>query len=191
MTVECPEFIIYTGPMFASKTTRLLQDLDRLQRQGKRVIAFKPLLDDRYAEDQIISHPGERWPARPVAAGAGILKSLTADEETYDVVAVDEAFMIPGVAAVLKWLYAQGVTIIVASIDMSFQCTPFIEVGAMLPFATRVEKLTAICDVCPSEARYTYKKIDDDKEIAVGGNELYAPRCFKHHPYVADAFTGE
>ena len=87
-----PEFIIFTGPMFGSKTTRMLAALERYSYQNKSVIAFKPRMDDRYSESEICTHSGLKFPAFIVASGSEILEYVLKTDS--DVVAVDEAFMI-------------------------------------------------------------------------------------------------
>jgi thymidine kinase len=99
------------------------------------------------------------------------------------VVAVDEAFMIPGASWVLIDLFKKGKTIVVSSLDLSATGKAFDEIEAMFPWATHIEKCPAVCTVCGQDAFYTHKKVEDIAEITVGGSELYEPRCWKHHSY--------
>lgn len=174
-----PKFIIFTGPMFGSKTTRLFAALDRYKYQKRKVVAFKPQIDDRYSAANISTHSGASMPARVVKDGIEIYRYMTHHDE-YDVVAVDEAFMIPGVSWVLVDLFKKGKTIVVSSLDLSATGKAFDEVEAMFPWATHIEKCPAVCTVCRADAYYTYKKVKDLEEIAVGGAELYEPRCWTH-----------
>lgn len=179
-----PEFIIFTGPMFSSKTTKLLACLDRYKYQKRTIHAFKPQIDDRYSESEISTHSGWRQPARNIANGGELLvsiRSLMIRKEPCDVIAVDEAFMIPDIGSALISLYRSGLTVVVSSLDMSSNCNPFDEMQVMFPYATRVEKCTAVCTVCGSDAPYTHRKVKGDQEIAVGGAEMYEPRCWNHH----------
>ena len=89
-----PEFIIFTGPMFGSKTTRLLAAVDRYRYQNKKIIAFKPIMDDRYSDVEIATHSGGRLPGIGVNSGEDMLEYIYESGETFNVVAVDEAFMI-------------------------------------------------------------------------------------------------
>lgn len=179
-----PTFIIYCGPMFSAKTTSLLSILDRFKYQGKRIAVFKPKLDDRYDIDNISTYSGWKIPAVCVKIGADILEHLTGLNESPHVIAVDEAFMIPGVSDALIWLYRNGYSIIVSSLDLSSAGKPFEEIERMLPWATKVEKLSAVCVVCNSDAYYTYKKQLGGDEIEIGGAELYEPRCLQHAPAI-------
>lgn len=177
-----PEFIIFTGPMFGSKTTRLMAVVDRFKYQNRKVLAFKPKMDDRYDQADIVTHNGGKITASTIHDAAEIFMHLAESDDNYDVVAVDEAFMISGIADVLIWLYQRGITVVVSSLDMSATCKPFDELQKMMPWATKIEKCPAVCPVCNRDAYYTYKKNNDGIEIAVGGAELYEPRCFDHHP---------
>jgi len=176
-----PTLTVYCGPMFSSKTTRLLGDLERFTLQRKRCAVFKPSLDDRYSNDEIVSHAGWRHPALTVKAGADVLDALALSDEMPQVVFVDEAFMLPGIADVVIWLYRSGISVVVSTLDMSYAGKPFPEVVKLLPWATRVEKCSAVCTQCGADAFYTHKKQVTGEEIEVGGAELYEPRCFRHH----------
>ena len=119
-----PEFIVFTGPMFGSKTTRMLSVLERCSYQNRRVIAFKPKMDDRYCEGEIHTHAGLKFPAVNVSSGEEILTQSLG----YDVVGVDESFMIDNSASALISLFKQGKTIVISSIQMSATGNIFDEV---------------------------------------------------------------
>lgn len=176
-----PEFIVYCGPMFSSKTSRLLSTLEKYKYQHKKIAVFKPNIDDRYSYSEVATHSGWKVPAVCVKTGAEILEYLTSLDEEPQVVAVDEAFMIPGSADALTWLFTYGFTIVVSSLEMSAAGKPFSEIEKMLVWATQVEKCTAVCTVCGRDAHYTHKKQTGGEEIEVGGSELYEPRCYSHH----------
>jgi thymidine kinase len=182
MSGQNPTLKVFVGPMFSSKTTKLLLELERYKRQHKKIMVFKPAMDVRYSDSDVVSHSGWKHPAITVKEGADILEALANADEAPDVVAVDEAFMIPGVAEVLMWLYKTGIDVIVSTLDLSAAAKPFHEVEKMLPWATYVEKCAAVCTECGRDAFYTHKKqVTTDEEIEVGGAELYEPRCFRHH----------
>jgi thymidine kinase len=168
--------------MFSSKTTKLLTSLEKFKYQNKKVVAFKPKIDDRYSKTDIVTHSTWSYPAVLVSEGKDILSYLASTDDIYDVIAVDELFMISGASEILIWLFKRGMTIVVSSLDLSAAAKPFHEVEKILPFATVVEKCSAVCTVCGNDAHYTYKKADDIRnvEISVGGSEMYEPRCFKH-----------
>jgi len=182
-----PTFTIYTGPMFSAKTTSLLSTLDRYKYQGKKIMVFKPKLDDRYNINDISTHSGWTFPAICVKFGSDVLEKIAEAEINPHVVAVDEAFMIPGISEVLVWLYRRGYNIVVSSLDLSATGKPFEEIEKMLPWATKIKKLSAVCVVCNKDAYYTYKKQTGGEEIEVGGVELYEARCIKCHPRIINA----
>ena len=182
--LRSPEFIIFTGPMFGSKTTRLLAAVDRYKRQQRRVIAFKPMMDDRYIKSKIKTHNGGTLGAYVVSSGEQLLQVFNehVSNESQVVVAVDEAFMIDGVAMASLDIFKRGHTVIVSSIQLSSTGRPFEEVKDMMPFATKIEVCPAVCPVSGKDAYYTYRKSDVIDEIAVGGPEMYEPRAWYHFP---------
>lgn len=177
-----PAFICFVGPMFATKTSSLLMMLERYKYQNKVIAAFKPQMDDRYADTEIVSHNGFRYPARAIKVGPDIIAYLSEPEvKAPHVIAVDEAFMIPGIADTLIWLYQNGFNVVVSSLDISATGKVFSEIEKMLPWATRVEKCSAVCTVCGADAHYTHRKTAGGEEIEIGGAEMYEPRCLMHH----------
>ena len=178
--MNIPEFIIFTGPMFGSKTTNLLAVVDRYRYQNKRIAAFKPMLDDRYSEGKIVTHNGGSIDAHIVTSGEDILNFIKNNDE-FDVVAVDEAFMIDGISTVLVDLFKKGITIVISSLELSASCAPFDNIQEILPWATKIQKCPAVCTSCGRDAYYTHRKIDNLDEIAIGGSDLYEPRCWDHH----------
>jgi thymidine kinase len=179
-----PEFIIFCGPMFSTKTSMLLLMLEKYKHQKKRCVVFKPMIDDRYSKDKVVSHGGASISSVVVSSGRDVLKHLSELDDQPQVVAIDEAFMIPGIAEVANYLYRLGITIIVSTLDMSANGKPFEEPQMMMPWATQIHKLASVCTICGANAHYTHKKVDGGGEIEVGSHEIYEPRCFSHHAIV-------
>ena len=180
--MENPEFIIFTGPMFGSKTTRLLATVERYNYQNKLVIAFKPDMDDRYSHDSIRTHSGGQLKAKIIKSGDDVID--VSNEYQPDIVAVDEAFMIPGISNALIKLFKDGKTIVVSSLQLSASGNVFKEIRDIMPWATKIEICPAVCPITGRDAFYTYKKINDDQEIAVGGAEMYEPRCWEYTKFI-------
>jgi thymidine kinase len=178
-----PEFIIYCGPMFGSKTSRLLTKLDRLSYQKKKFITFKPDIDIRYDKNHITTHLGAKVKAIRVKTGSDMVQYI---HGMHSVIAVDEAFMITDVAQTLIEQYKKGKTILVSSLDMSATLQPFSEMEKMFRWSTRIEKCPAVCTKCDSDAHYTFKKTDSTEQIEVGGSDIYEPRCYRHHPLIKE-----
>lgn len=186
VVVKNPDFVIYCGPMWGSKTSRLIASIERLRLQGRSVITYKPSMDARYEQSQICTHSGAKWPATCVGSGAALLNHFLSIRGDVSAVAIDEAFMIDGVAPATLEIMRSGVDVLVATLDLSAKCRAFPEVSEMLPFATKVEKCPAVCPVCGNDAFYTAKLSNNDREIEVGGKNLYEPRCYRHHPIMCN-----
>ncbi len=184
MIKRMPEFIIYTGPMFGAKTSRLLATIDRYSYQNRLVVAFKPKIDRRYTPSSITTHNGFSVDAISVGDGSDILETVASMSDDPDVIAIDEAFMIAGCAQAALELFRAGKTIVVSSLQLSASGNVFTEVRDMMPWATKIEVCPAVCTKTGRDAYYTHKKVDDLREIAVGGAELYEPRCWEHHHFM-------
>lgn len=182
-----PELVIYTGPMWGSKTTRLIASMDRLKLQGRKVVAYKPTMDARYSLSQISTHSGASWPAHCVSSGEMLWNHFSAYSDHIDAVAIDEAFMIDGVSSAALQILRRGTSVMIASLDLSARCKPFEEIERLMPYATRIEKCSAVCPACGADAYYTAKLTNDEREIEVGGKNLYEPRCFLHHPIMCNS----
>ena len=184
MEIDDPKFLIFTGPMFGSKTTRLLAALDRYVYQNKDIIAFKPMMDNRYSGIEICTHSGGKFPAQGVSTGADIVHFMSESLVNYDVIAVDEAFMIDGIAKVLLDLFRQGKTIIVSSLQLSASGNVFEEIRDIMPWATKIAICPAVCPITGRDAYYTHRKVSGLNEIEVGGADMYEPRCWQYHTYM-------
>lgn len=174
------EFVIYCGPMWSGKTTRLTAAVERHRIRQSSVLCFKPTIDGRYADAAIVTHSGSSMAAVAVSDGGQILGIVQRDSP--EVVAVDEAFMIDGAADALIEIFKSGVSVYVSSIELSANLKPFGEVERMMPFATRVEKCTAVCIACGDDAALTHRRIPSLDEISVGGADTYEPMCWSCHP---------
>lgn len=178
-----PQFIIYIGPMYGSKTTRLLADIDRFSYKSKKIFAFKPKKDNRYSEGEIVSHTGAKFSAYQIDDANEIYNFISNQNNKIDIIAVDEAFMIKNIDNVLISLFNKGYTIIVSSIQLSGENKPFENIKNILPWATKIEICTAVCTKCDEDAFYTKALFDmntADDSIKIGAKESYNPMCHKH-----------
>lgn len=179
-----PEFILWVGPMWSTKSTSLLLQIEKYELQNKKIHIYKPLIDKRYDNNKVTTHNGWNKPAIQIESGLDILNHIE-KTEIPDVVAIDEAFMIPEIAKTLIWLFQKGTTILVSSIELSYAGKPFKEITHMFPWATQVYKCVAVCSVCKKEnAHYTYRKSNDVSDIVVGGKDIYEARCWHCHPKI-------
>jgi len=179
-----PEFIIFTGPMFGSKTTKLLATVDRFRYQNRKIMAFKPAMDERYSSSFICTHNGGNLESHVVKTGSDILKLVQDSAEHIDVIAVDEAFMIEESAKYLLKLFRSGRTIVVSSLQLSATGKVFEEIRDMMPWATKIEVCPAVCTLTGADAYYTHRKFENMDEITVGGSDLYEPRSWFYHPFM-------
>lgn len=176
---------VITGCMFAGKTEELIRRINTLQFAKRNVVVFKPAIDDRYAEDFVVSHAGSKIKSHAITDAVDILKYI--DEDT-DVVAIDEVqFFDENVIKVCDHLASKGLRVMVAGLDMNFKGEPFGVIPTLLTHAEFVTKLTAVCTECGSPATRTQRLVNgepasyDDPVILIGASESYEARCRHHH----------
>ena len=179
-----PSFKIFTGPMFGSKTTRLVAEIDRSLYKGRKVIAFKAKKDQRYSVDRISTHSGATYPAFCIDHASEIFSHLeTSDFNANTLIAIDEAFMIEDIDNVVISLYRKGISIVISSIQLNTKDKPFENIKNMMPWATKIEICPAVCTKCNEDAYFTEALFDIEnasQEEKIGGKEMYEPRCAKH-----------
>jgi thymidine kinase len=176
---------IICGSMFSGKSEELIRRVRRAQFAKQEVKVFKPSIDNRYSEEEVVSHNGTAIISKPVASSIEILEFIT---EKTDVIAVDEVqFFDENICDVLTLLANQGYRVIAAGLDQDFRGEPFSVVPQLMAIAELVTKLQAVCSVCGSPASRTQRLINgkpasyDDPIILVGASESYEPRCRHHH----------
>ncbi len=164
------------GPMFAGKSTMLIQLLANASRGGLRVIACKPLRDTRYAEDRIVTHDGNDVSARQIS-GSDQLIACSVDT---DVVGVDEFhFFDATFVKACEDLANRGQKVICAGVDLDHRGELFDSMAAISQVAHEIVRLTSTCTVCGLPATMTQRMIESDERIVVGGAGDYEPRCTK------------
>jgi thymidine kinase len=181
--VADPTWSMFIGPMFGSKTTRLVAAVDRYRYQNRSIAIFKPQMDTRYSNSMITTHAGASLEATCVNTGDDILMHVS-NMDSCDVVAVDEAFMIDDCADALLELFRRGISIVVSSLQLSATGKPFVEVRDMMPWATKIDVCPAVCPVTGRDAFYTHRKLPGLDEITVGGSDLYEPRAWEYHHFM-------
>ena len=170
-------FTIYTGPMFGGKTSKMLADLEREKYRKKKIILFKPEKDNRYSSNEVKTHSGNSWPAVNVSCG----KDLIAQAKGYDIIGVDEAFMIDGCGQALISLFSKGYSLYVSTVQLSSEGKAFKEPAIMFPYATNIIICPAVCLVTGKDAYYTASVVEKNSEICVGGSDIYEPRCYEEY----------
>jgi len=170
---------VIAGPMFSGKSEELIRLLKRAMIARQRVQVFKPKLDNRYSEGDVVSHSQMRVPCELVERAAEIRPRL--DPRT-EVVGIDEAQFfddaLPGVCGHLANL---GKRVIAAGLDMDYRGVPFGPMPELLAVAEKVHKIHAICTSCGAEAAYTQRLIESDELVVVGATGAYEARCRRCH----------
>lgn len=169
---------VICGSMFSGKTEELIRRLKRARIAKQKVEIFKPVIDTRYHEEDVVSHDANSIRSTPVGSANQIL--LMAND--YDVVGIDEAqFFDDELAYVCNTLANNGVRVIVAGLDMDYLGKPFGPMPALMATAEYVTKVHAICPYCGDLANYTHRTVDKDGQVVLGEAEAYEPLCRKHY----------
>jgi thymidine kinase len=165
---------IICGSMFSGKTEGLIRRLNRARIAKQRVEIFKPSIDTRYDETNVVSHNENSITSTPVQASSQILIYAN----NVDVVGIDEAqFFDDELVSVCNKLAAGGIRVIVAGLDMDFTGKPFGPIPALMATAEYVTKVHAICMQCGNLANYSHRKTADEKLVMLGETESYEPLC--------------
>lgn len=176
---------VICGSMFSGKSEELIRRVRRAQFAKQEVKVFKPAIDNRYSEEEVVSHNGTAIISKPIKSSKEIFDHIS---ENTDLIAVDEVqFFDEDICHVLTLLANQGYRVIAAGLDQDFRGEPFSVVPQLMAVAELVTKLQAVCSVCGSPASRTQRLINgkpasyDDPIILVGASESYEPRCRHHH----------
>lgn len=165
---------VIAGSMFSGKTEELIRRLNRARIARQKVEIFKPLIDNRYSEDEVVSHDSNSIRSTSVPSSGNILLMVS----DVDVVGIDEAqFFDMGIVDVCRQLADQGIRVIVAGLDMDFKRLPFGPMPDLLATAEYVTKVHAICMHCGSLAQYSYRKTASEKLVVLGETDSYEPLC--------------
>ncbi len=165
---------VITGSMFSGKTEELIRRLRRAQIARQNVEIFKPAIDNRYAENHVVSHDANQIPSIVVEKAEDILRHV--DLETVQVVGIDEAqFFDNNIIDVANELANNGLRVIIAGLDMDYRGKPFGPMPFLMAIAEYVTKVHAVCMETGNLAHYSYRKTDDDDLILVGEKQVYVP----------------
>lgn len=168
---------VICGSMFSGKTEELIRRVKRVRIAGLKAELYKPLTDNRYHENDIVSHDSNAEIATAVESSLHIMLYY----QGASVVAIDEAqFFDMGLLKVCDDLAKRGVRVIVAGLDMDFKGEPFGPIPYLMAKAEYVTKVHAICAVCGDVALYSFRKGGHEQQVLVGEKDLYEPRCRKH-----------
>lgn len=165
---------VICGSMFSGKTEELIRRLKRVKIANLKVEIFKPAIDTRYDNVNIVSHDTNAIMSTPVENAQSIL--LYAQD--VDVVGIDEAqFFDAEIGDVCEQLAMKGIRVIVAGLDMDFKGNPFGQMPGLLAKADYITKLHAICVKCGNIANISYRKTAQESQVLLGEKDIYEPRC--------------
>lgn len=165
--------------MFSGKTEELIRRLKRALYAKQTVQIFKPEIDTRYAELEIVSHSKQKLDAIPVAAADEILDHV---DRSADVIGVDEAqFFDRGLVRVAQTLAQRKHRVVVAGLDLDYRGVPFEPMPNLMAISEFVTKTLAICVVCGNPAGRSQRLVRESERVVLGATESYEPRCRLHH----------
>jgi len=167
---------VVCGSMFSGKTEELIRRLKRAEFAQQKVEIFKPAIDIRYDDENVVSHVGTSIRSTPVPSSGNILLLANA----VDVIGIDEAqFFDDELPEVCEKLANSGIRVIIAGLDMDFTGKPFGPIPDLLSKAEFVTKVHAICMHCGDLAQYSHRKTKNDELVLLGETEEYEPLCRK------------
>ena len=165
---------VICGSMFSGKTEELIRRMKRAQFAKQKVEIYKPCIDVRYSEDQVVSHDSHSIPSTPIDSPASMLL-LSSDVE---VVGIDEAqFFDDTLVDVVQTLANRGIRVIIAGLDTDFLGKPFGPMPALMAVAEDIQKVHAICVKCGSPANHSHRLSANDQLVVLGEKDVYEPLC--------------
>ena len=165
---------VICGSMFSGKTEELIRRMKRAKFAKMQVEIFKPAVDTRYHEEDIVSHDSNSIPSSPVDHSSAILLL----SQNTQVVGIDEAqFFDEGLVDVCNELANRGIRVIVAGLDMDYLGRPFGPIPALMATAEHVTKVHAICMQCGAPANHSFRISSDQNTLLLGEKDYYEPRC--------------
>lgn len=165
---------VVCGSMFSGKTEELIRRLKRARIARQKVEIYKPSIDTRYSDEEVVSHDANSIPSTPVENARSILL-MASDAE---VVGIDEAqFFDESIVEVCIELADSGKRVIVAGLDMDYMGMPFGPMPALMAVAEDVTKVHAVCVRCGNLAHVSHRIVKDDRRVLLGEQEEYEPLC--------------
>lgn len=175
VTVKIGWIEVICGPMFSGKSEELIRRLRRAMIARKRVQVFKPVIDNRYSHDEIVSHGDLRMKSEVVKNAQEIIAKL--DWRT-EVIGIDESnFFDVNLVEIAQQLADTGKQVLIAGLDTDFMGRPFGPMPALLCVAESITKTLAICMRCGNPAKHTQRLVESEDLIVVGASGMYEARC--------------
>ena len=165
---------VVCGSMFSGKTEELIRRLRRAQFANQKIAIFKPTVDNRYSDVEVVSHDFHKLTSTPIKDPADMLKV----GPEVKVVGVDEAqFFDASLVEVCQALANRGVRVIVAGLDMDYLGQPFGPMPRLMAVAEDVQKVHAICVKCGALATFSHRLSKSQDLVLLGEKDIYEPLC--------------
>lgn len=165
--------------MFSGKTEELIRRVKRAQIAKQRVQIFKPSMDVRYDENDVVSHSSQSIKSEPVEKAVDILLNI---KDSTRIIAIDEIqFFDEAIVTVVNKLAVRGFRVICAGLDLDYRARPFGPMPMLLAIADNVQKIHAICTVCGANASRTQRIVENSDDILLGETDAYQARCRAHY----------
>ena len=170
------------GAMFAGKTSELLKRILWAKHQSKKIIVIKPIIDNRYDQEKIITHNDLSHECKAINNWDEIHKEYKLDKDNIDVLFIDEIQFLNSDDTIknVEELLNKGIDIVCAGLDQDSRGKPWETSSFMLGLADKITKIYGFCNVCGFEATKTFRKIEGGERTQVGAADIYEPRCLKH-----------
>jgi thymidine kinase len=170
------------GPMFSGKSSELIRKIRLAKIINKKILVIKPLIDNRYDNQKIVSHSFESENCITVAT----LEEVNDKINNNDLIIIDEGQFFPDLKLhVLRWVEEYNKNVIVGGLDGDYKRNPIGEILSLIPFADKCHKINSLCKECNdgTPALFTHRKLNPNmslEQIQVGGSETYEPLCRNH-----------
>ena len=175
------KLIVHTGSMFSGKTSNLENHVKRFKIAGYNTVAFKPAIENRYSESQIVTHDHTSINAISVKNIEEINEYLS--EFNPNVIAIDEIQFLGGkiddIVESINGFLKKGITVVVAGLDMDYTGKPFEIVKELMPISDYLYKHHAVCVKCGGDAWISHRKSGGKERIKIGADKDYEPLCRK------------
>ncbi len=170
---------VVCGPMFSGKTEELIRRVRRAQIARQKVQIFKPAIDTRYDENEVVSHSAQSIPSEPVEKAMDILDRIN---DSTRLVAIDEVqFFDSNIIKVIKKLADRGYRVVCAGLDLDYRAVPFGPMPELLAIADEVFKIKSICMICGAPASRSQRLVESDEQFLLGEKDQYQARCRAHY----------
>lgn len=165
---------VICGSMFSGKTEELIRRMKRAQFAKQKIKIFKPCIDVRYSEDEVVSHDAHSILSTPIDSPSKMLEVA----DSVEVIGIDEAqFFDESIVEVVQTLANKGIRVIIAGLDTDFLGKPFGPMPALMAVAEDIQKVHAICVKCGSPANHSHRLSKSNELVVLGETDIYEPLC--------------